>query len=369
MKFELFFVGGGSGGHVIPAKTLIEELRAQPEVAISYVGDRNSIEYQLMKELVPFYPIKTGKLRRYFSWENFTDLFKIAAGFLQSLGILFFKSRRHTLIFSTGGFVSVPFVLAGRVLGFRIFIHEQTSRVGLANKICSRLARKVFISFEASRNYFPAQKVVFSGYPVRREMFSNLAGLPKPQGLDLEAATKPIVFVTGGGNGSLQLNEAVKRQLTELTAKYLVLHQVGAKFLTEYARFDSASYRAFDFVKEEMPYLLRRADVVISRAGAGTVCELLAIQKRSVFVPLKIAQKNEQFHNATEAKNKLGSVILTEDELKSVNLLELIETFTRAVPPAHEHVKNTSALEAGPPAKFSKGREFLLQQILDGLQA
>ncbi len=372
MKNDVFFVGGGSGGHVVPAKTLIEALRSASDLSISYVGDRSSIEFQLIKDLVPFYGIKTGKLRRYFSWQNFTDVFKIFFGFLQSLAILIPKKQVRTLVFSTGGFVAVPLVLAARVLGVKVYIHEQTSRVGLANRICSRFASKIFISFESSRSFFPPKKVVYSGYPVRKEFFLALDSLAKPSGIDFSEIKKPVLFITGGGNGSLLLNELVKKNLEFLSQKYFIVHQVGEKFFEEYSLMASDTYRVFSFINDEMPFLLRRAELVISRAGAGTVSELLAIQKKSIYVPLKIAQKNEQFFNAMEAKNSLGSMVLSEDEVKDVQLPQLLDQFykelalrqneNQLVARDLEHDKQTKALGA------SKGTAFLVSEILSAFK-
>ena len=320
---HVIFSGGGSGGHVIPAITLIKKLQSQG-FSISYIGSKNGIEKKLISELhLPYYAIATGKLRRYFSVQNFIDPFKIIFGMIQAFSMLLPLKKDQTLVFSTGGFVSVPVVVAARLLGFKVFIHEQTSRVGLANKIAGKFASKVFVSFEASKQFFESSKVMLSGYPVRDECYDAKIRVKVIAGVSIADIKKPILFVTGGGNGSLLLNEAVSKEIVELKRKYFVFHQVGAQFVKDFEKFNDDDYRSFGFLGEGMIDLYKSASLVISRAGAGTVCELIALGKPSVFVPLKIAQFNEQWHNACEARDKLGSKIFTEDEFKQVSLMEL----------------------------------------------
>lgn len=324
MKIKhVVFSGGGSGGHVVPAITLIKKLQAQG-FAISYIGSKQGIEKKLIQEqLIPYYEIATGKLRRYFSFQNFIDPFKIVFGVMQAFCLLLPLNRKSTLIFSTGGFISVPVVVAARVLGFKVFIHEQTSRVGLANKIAGKFASKVFVSFEASKKFFNKDKVVLSGYPVRDECFDEQIRSKQIAGIKLDEIKKPILFVTGGGNGSMLLNESVKKEIQELKDKYFVFHQVGAQFVKDFEAYNDEDYRCFGFLTDGMIDLYKSAELVISRAGAGTVCELIALGKTSVYVPLKIAQFNEQWHNACEAKERLGSILFTEDEFKDVFISKL----------------------------------------------
>ena len=175
---QIFFTGGGSGGHVVPALTLIGAIRKSSDINIYYVGGIRSVERELVRNQgLEYYAIQTGKLRRYFSIDNMIDFFKFFIGIVQSLVILFKYKKRETLIFSTGGFVGLPLVIAAGILGFPVFIHEQTSRVGLANKIASYFAEKIFISFLESQKFFPEHKIIFSGYPLK-----DLCFTPKEQG-------------------------------------------------------------------------------------------------------------------------------------------------------------------------------------------
>ncbi|PIK14763.1 UDP-N-acetylglucosamine--N-acetylmuramyl-(pentapeptide) pyrophosphoryl-undecaprenol N-acetylglucosamine transferase [Halobacteriovorax sp. JY17] len=324
---KIIFTGGGSGGHVMPAITLLKELINDENYSIYYIGGRNSIERNLISEFnIKYVPIFTGKLRRYLSLENFTDIFKIILGTIQSFFFLLFKSR-DTLIFSTGGFVSVPVVVAGKLTGKKIFIHEQTSRVGLANKICSIFANKVFVSFEESLKFFPKEKTILSGYPIRRECFDTSLNFSEFKGISLSQPDRPILFITGGGNGSLLLNDLIKEDIKYLEDHYITIHQVGKKFISEFEKLKTDSYIPVSFIGKEIIDIMKSSAIIISRAGAGTVCELMALQKRSIFVPLKIAQQNEQYHNAMEASRKLGSLVISEDELLNLSIKTILSTF------------------------------------------
>lgn len=317
------FTGGGSGGHVMPALTLIDELRRRGGFDIAYVGSHTGIERQIVTgKGVPYTAISTGKLRRYLSVENLTDIGRVAWGTLQAFG--WFLRRPRGLVFSTGGFVSVPVVVAGRLTGQTVYVHEQTSRAGLANRLAARFAHAVFVSFEASRALFPSGKTEVSGYPLRPACFAAEDRPVQVAGRDLSEVDGPILFLTGGGNGSKLLNEWLRDHLPRLRERFFVVHQVGKMFAEEYAQHDDERYVSTAFV-DDMIGVLRRADVVVSRAGAGTVQELMALGKRSLFVPLAIAQKNEQYHNAMEAHERLGSVVIEEGELPTADLVALAE--------------------------------------------
>ncbi|MDD0854173.1 UDP-N-acetylglucosamine--N-acetylmuramyl-(pentapeptide) pyrophosphoryl-undecaprenol N-acetylglucosamine transferase [Halobacteriovorax sp. GB3] len=322
----IIFTGGGSGGHVIPALTIIQKLKeSKKNYQIVYFGSYKGIESTIVPEQVDRYiGISTGKIRRYLSFENVKDIFKIGLGLIQSFIKLLSYSSKDTVIFSTGGFVSVPVVIAGKITGKKVYVHEQTTRMGLANKVSSYFANKVFVSFEESLKFIKGN-AFYSGYPVRSECFDHQLRVKTFKHIDLSTIDKPLFFITGGGNGSLLINERIKEVLDELKEQYVVIHQVGKNFLKEYESFNDESYLALDFVQEGMIDLFKKAEVILSRAGAGTVCELMALKKKSIFIPLKIAQKNEQYHNAMAAKELCGSVVCTEDELQNKSLTALIE--------------------------------------------
>jgi UDP-N-acetylglucosamine--N-acetylmuramyl-(pentapeptide) pyrophosphoryl-undecaprenol N-acetylglucosamine transferase len=323
---DIIFTGGGSGGHVMPAITLIKKLKESNSWRISYIGSKNGIERSLISEYdISYRHVLTGKLRRYFSVQNFLDLFKISLGFLQSL-LHFIKMPSNTIVFATGGFVCVPVVIAAKLTGKKVFIHEQTSRVGLANKICSKFADTIFVSFEESIKFFPVERTELSGYPLRDECYTEEIKTSNFNNFSLKG-DRPLLFITGGGNGSLLLNNLIKKDLDELTKTYRIIHQVGKAFIEEFNQFKSNEYLPVAFVGSEMIDIMKSSEIVISRAGAGTVCELMALKKRSIYIPLKIAQKNEQYHNAIEAKNNLGSLVVEEDQLENLDIFELISKF------------------------------------------
>ncbi len=337
-KKAVIFTGGGSGGHVVPALTLIAKLR-QKHTRIYYFGSYKGIESKLTQGKVDrYFAVSTGKLRRYIDLQNITDIFRLAIGLIQCFFYLSRLRFSSNVIVSMGGFVSVPTVIAGKLLGYKIIVHEQTSRVGLANKIASIFAKTVFVSFKDSLKFFPKDKVRYSGYPVRDEFkttqFENL----NFEGVELKTAKRPIFFVTGGGNGSKLLNDKIKENLDKLCAEYIVIHQVGSQYIDEYSKLKGEYYKPVAFLGDEMPDLMKASKYILSRSGAGTVAELISLGKPSLFIPLKIAQKNEQYHNAMEANRLIGSLVIEESQFENIDLIsELKKIPEAAIPQDREH--------------------------------
>jgi UDP-N-acetylglucosamine--N-acetylmuramyl-(pentapeptide) pyrophosphoryl-undecaprenol N-acetylglucosamine transferase len=322
----LIFTGGGSGGHVMPALTILKSVNPKNIYDVHYIGGISSIERELVKDYtLTYHPIHTGKLRRYLSMDNLKDVARIFLGLYDAFKVLWKFNRKDSLVFSTGGFVSVPVVLAAKLQRKKVFIHEQTSRVGLANKICSTFADRVFISFEDSFKFFDENKTFFSGYPLRQECYTDDIRPVTIKGRLLNDETKPILFVTGGGNGAQLINKLIEKNFKVLTQKYLIIHQTGKAFYNDFEKLKHPDYIAVPFVGTEMIDLFKLATVTVSRSGAGTVCELIAVGKKSIYVPLKIAQKNEQFFNALEAHKKLGSIIIEEKELTDESFLAALD--------------------------------------------
>lgn len=325
-KKILIFTGGGSGGHVMPALTIIKKINQHKHYEIHYIGGIKSIESELVRDYeLTYHAIHTGKLRRYLSIENLKDIGRIFLGLIDSWKVLFQFDKESTLVFSSGGFVSVPVVVAAYIQGKKIFIHEQTSRVGLANKICSYFADKIFISFEDSFNYFNKSKTFYSGYPLREECYEETVHPIIINGQNINDSAKPILFITGGGNGAMLLNKLIEKNLTELTKNFLVIHQTGKAFLSEFEKYKNSDYIPLAFIGTEMIDLFKLATVTLSRSGAGTVSELIAVGKKSIYVPLRIAQKNEQYYNALEAQRKLGSIVIEEKDLNDESFMKAIK--------------------------------------------
>ena len=322
---HIIFTGGGSGGHVIPALCLIRLLKKE-DYGISYVGREEGIEFDVVnKEGVEYHSICSGKLRRYFSLENIVDIFKLGWGVIQSLFLLRSFRKKDTLIFSTGGFVALPLVIGAGLCGFFVIIHEQTARAGLANRISSFFADKILLSFKSAKEFFPKKKTIITGYPLRDDFYKPVKSLEI-----FSEINRPVLFVSGGGNGSKLINEVIRKNLDHLKKKYFIIHQTGMGSLDEFESLKDDYYHPLGFIGNEIISYYYHSNIVISRAGAGTVCELTALGKKSIFIPLAIAQKNEQYHNAMEAKKSLGSTILTEDEFKQADLISLLDDFKSA---------------------------------------
>lgn len=348
-KKTIIFTGGGSGGHVVPGITLMNDF-SKKGFDIYYIGSFQGIERDLTKGHVKdYFAISTGKLRRYLDLENLKDCFRIIKGFFDSFKILKKIRQKKQVLISMGGFVSVPVVLAAKLLGIKVVIHEQTTRVGLANKICSIFADRVYVSFRDSLSFFPKLKTFYSGYPIRDEFFSGEIKDTVLNGIKLNASSKPIFFITGGGNGAKVLNDKIRDNLEWLQERYLIIHQVGGFAISEYESLSSENYIPLAFIGDEMIDVYKLSTIIISRSGAGTVCELMALGKKSIFVPLKIAQKNEQYFNAKAASEELGSIIISEDEFKEIDFKKLINDFK-----VYERVGESK----------NNGKDFLVKEIL-----
>jgi UDP-N-acetylglucosamine--N-acetylmuramyl-(pentapeptide) pyrophosphoryl-undecaprenol N-acetylglucosamine transferase len=338
-KENYIFTGGGSGGHVLPALTLIKQLKLSNNALFYYIGSHEGIEKSLAAEHeLNYTAISTGKLRRYLSVENIKDIFKVLLGLIQAYLFLFKFKRKECIIVATGGFVIVPVVIAAWLQRKKVVIHEQTSRVGLANKLASFFAKRVFVTFPSSRQFFPEQKVAVTGYPLRSEIFE--------EHLCRYDEDKPLLFITGGGNGSALINHAIEEIRVELLKEFSIVHQVGKKHYDDLKGYETDRYKVFDFIGEEMIDLLKEADVIISRSGAGTVVELMALGKPSVFIPLKIAQKNEQYHNALEAHESLGSIIIEEKDLSRDTLLSAVQSMRNRKSRARTGINPTPVIAA-----------------------
>ena len=328
-KRTILLTGGGSGGHAMPLIAIYEALNKfanEKNLDFNYlwVGSKYHIEGKLASELdLPFAPISTGKLRRYFSFRNFIDLFKVFFGFIQSLFLI--MRHKPAVVFSTGGFVSVPVVVAASFLRTHIIIHEQTIDAGLANKIAARFAHTVAVTFEESKRYFPSKKVMLTGIPLRSSIRVEHPELSHEQlGLSKDL---PTIYITGGGLGCHILNETILELLPELLVEYQVVFQTGnalggedyrqvCEFKQKLANVKQQErLQIYNFVTNELADIYQVADLVIARSGAGTVNELIALKKPAIFVPLAIATNNEQLKNAHIMADVGAAIIIEETQL------------------------------------------------------
>lgn len=318
---RIVLTGGGTAGHVTPNMALIPRLK-EAEFDIHYIGSYEGIESKLITDMgIPYYGISSGKLRRYIDLKNLSDPFRVVKGYTQASKLL--KKLKPDVVFSKGGFVSVPVVLAAKRRGIPVIIHESDMTPGLANKICIPSAVKVCHNFPETANYLPAEKAVLTGSPVREELFS---GNPD-KGMEICNFTneKPVILVTGGSLGSVNINQAIRSNLDAILEKYQVIHLCG-KGKAEDSLQGRNGYIQFEYAGEELSHLLAAADIVISRAGANAICELLALQVPNILIPLSMAaSRGDQILNAKSFEKQGFSKVIMEEDLTSESLMTAIE--------------------------------------------
>ena len=309
MSKRIVLTGGGTAGHVTPHLSLIPRLR-EMGYEIHYIGT-SGIEKQMISKIpdIRYHEVKSGKLRRYFSWQNFIDPFKVIWGALQSVAAI--HKIKPDVCFSKGGFVSVPVVFGAWLCRVPTICHESDLTPGLANRICSKFAMKVCTTFPECAKALGA-KGVHTGTPLRPELFkgSRAAGLAL-SGFD---GVKPILLMTGGSLGAQSVNKCLREALPQLLPHMDVLHLCGKGNLDE-SLVNTPGYCQKEFLSEEMPDALAVADIVLSRAGSNTLSELLALHKPMLLVPYPLsASRGDQVENAKSyAAEGLAHVLMQED--------------------------------------------------------
>ena len=321
MGKTIVLTGGGTAGHVTPNIALVPELEKQG-YSISYIGAYRGMEKQLIEGIgLPYEGIASGKLRRYFDWKNFTDPFKVLKGYWEARGIL--KKKKPDIVFSKGGFVTVPVVLAASHLNIPVIVHESDMTPGLANRICFRAADAICCNFPETLSYLPGEKSVCTGSPIRRELLEGDAQRAR-ESLGF-SPQKPVILLMGGSLGSRALNGILRENLSEVLKKYCVIHVCGKDNLAAELS-DVKDYRQFEYVYDELKDYLALADLIISRAGANAICEILALAKPNILVPLpKKASRGDQILNARAFAARGFSEMLQEEEIDRDGLLLAIE--------------------------------------------
>lgn len=318
---KIILTGGGTAGHVTPNIALIPELQKRG-YEIHYIGSKDGIETKLMSEFdIPYYGISSGKLRRYFDVKNFTDPVRIIKGYTEAAKII--KRVKPDVIFSKGGFVTVPVVLAAKRKKVPCVLHESDISPGLANRLCIPSATAVCANFPETLSHLPEEKAHLTGSPIRKELFSG----NRLNGLDFcgFSTDKPVILVIGGSLGSVRVNEAVRDILPELLEQYQVIHLCGKDKVDE-SLADVKGYAQFEYIQKELCDLLGAADLVISRAGANAICELLALHKPNILIPLSLeASRGDQILNAESFEKQGFSYVIREEELSSEKLLGAVK--------------------------------------------
>ena len=317
---RIILTGGGTAGHVTPNIALIPGLR-ELGYDIQYIGSYNGIEKELIEPFgIPYHGISSGKLRRYFSVKNFTDPFRVVKGFSEARKLI--KDLKPDVIFSKGGFVSVPVVLAGKKCKVPVIIHESDMTPGLANKIAIPSAVKVCCNFPETLDCLPKGKAILTGSPIRQELLSG----NKIAAMDLcgFTADKPVILVIGGSLGSVIVNNAVRQGLPKLLEDFQIIHLCG-KGKTDESLKDTKGYCQFEYVKDELRDIFALSDIVISRAGANAICELLALRKPNLLIPLSAnASRGDQILNARSFERQGFSMVLEEENLTEDSLVRAV---------------------------------------------
>ena len=317
---KIILTGGGTAGHVTPNLALLPSLK-EAGYEIRYIGSYQGMERKLIETAgIPYDGISSGKLRRYFDIKNFSDPFRVVKGYAEARRLL--KRHKPYVIFSKGGFVAVPVVLAAKHYKIPVIIHESDMTPGLANKICIPSALNVCCNFPETLKYLPSDKAVLTGSPIRAELLQGdrLSGLSYAH----LSAGRPVLLVIGGSLGSVAVNTAVRNILPRLLSSYQVIHICGKGNLDE-SLIGTAGYVQYEYVDAPLKHLFAAADLVISRAGANSICELLALRKPNLLIPLSAAaSRGDQILNANSFAKQGFSKVLEEEALSDDSLFDAI---------------------------------------------
>ncbi len=324
-KYKIIMTGGGSAGHVTPNLAIIPKLK-ELGYEVQYIGTEDGIERKIINEQnIKYHIISSGKLRRYFDIRNFTDPFKVIKGVFEAFKII--KKEKPNIVFSKGGFVSVPVVIGAYFNKIPVISHESDLTPGLANKIAAPYSTKVCVTFPESLEKLKADKGILTGTPIREELLKG----SKEKGLGFCGfkGDKPLIMVMGGSLGSRFINEVLRKSLFDLLLKYDIVHICGRNNIDESLK-NIGGYRQFEYVSEEMPDLLAAADILVSRAGANAIFEFLALKKPNILIPLsKKSSRGDQILNAASFERSGFSVVIQEEKMNSEVLTNKINELFR----------------------------------------
>lgn len=319
---KIVLTGGGTAGHVTPNLALIPFLKEDGWEVI-YIGSEKGIERSLIEaEGIPYYSIPTGKLRRYLSKENFSDMFRVVKGVAEAKKRI--KEIKPDLVFSKGGFVAVPVVLAAKANGVPVIIHESDITPGLANKIAMPFAKVICTTFPETLGHISKQKGVHTGSPIRKELFEG----NRQKGLETCGfdGNKPVLLMMGGSLGAVKLNQCLRAEIPALLQKFDIIHLCGKGNL-ETDLLKQKGYKQFEYVSTGLADLFDAADVIVSRAGSNSICEFLALKKPHLLIPLsKNASRGDQILNAASFAKQGFARVLPEEEMTPESLMENINT-------------------------------------------
>lgn len=327
-KKTIILTGGGTAGHVSLNEAIIPSL-IKKGYDVHYIGSHEGIEREIIGNAfpdVPYYAISSGKLRRYFSVENFKDPFKVLAGVMQAYKVI--RKVKPTVIFSKGGFVSVPVVLAAKMANVPVVAHESDVTPGLANKIALPFASHVFTVFKETTKHLPSDKVTCTGSIIREQLFQG----NRQKGLELCGFNeeRKVLMVMGGSLGSVVLNDALRENLKGLLERFQIIHLCGRGNL-DGSLSGVAGYKQFEYVTDELPDLLFAANYIVSRAGSNSIFEFLTLHKPMLLIPLSAEKsRGDQILNANLFKKQGFAHVLQEEYLTSESFLKALDTLVAA---------------------------------------
>jgi len=321
-----------TGGHLSPLLSIIEEMKDKADILVvgrkyTFESDNAlSLEFQIISKMnIPFFDLKAARLQRKFTRHTLPSFLKAPSSFL--LAMAFLKKYKPDAVLTFGGYIGLPISVAAKTQKIPVFLHEQTLEAGLTNKFISLFAKKIFISFPSSASFFPPGKTILTGNPLRQEIFETKEKIDIPLG-------RKVLLIMGGSSGSHRINLLIEHALYGLIKNYTVIHQTGDSqefkdydrlftLKNEFDKEDKKHYIIKKFIDpSEIGYIYQRADLVISRAGANTISELIALQKKAVLIPLPYSQNNEQRKNALMFENLKRGVILEERDMSPEKLAE-----------------------------------------------
>ena len=319
MSRRIILTGGGTAGHVTPNLALVPYLK-EAGFEVAYIGSDIYIESKLIPQMgITYTGISTGMLRRYKTIKNLTDPFKVFKGIHQAKK--FIKEFKPNIVFSKGGFVGLPVAYAAFLCHVPVIIHESDMTSGLANKLSIPVAKKVCCNFPETVKELPKRKAVLTGSPIREELLKGDA--EKGRIMCNFHSEKPVIMAIGGSLGAASINQAVRDALPTLLQDFQVIHICGKGKLDE--NFDNINgYKQFDYITDGLNNLFALSDLVISRAGANSICELLALKKPNLLIPLSKASRGDQILNAKSFESQGYSMVLSDDECNAENLIEKV---------------------------------------------
>ena len=354
-KYKIIMTGGGTAGHVTPNLALCPKLK-EKGFEIKYIGSIDGIEKSIIqKNNIPYFGISSGKLRRYFDMKNFSDPFKVLKGVFQAMSIL--SKEKPDVVFSKGGFVAVPVVIAAHLKKIPIVAHESDMTPGLANKLSAPFCDKLCVTFRESLKYIKDNKGILTGSPIREQILKG----NRNEGLKIcgFSDNKKTLFVMGGSTGSKIINDTIRNNIKELLKQFNIIHVCGKSNLDDACN-KLQGYAQFEYVNEELPHLMAAADYIVSRAGANSIFEFLSLKKPTLLIPLsKKVSRGDQILNAKSFEKEGYALVLEEEEIASESFMKKIDELKQ---------KEKQLIDSMDKSNMKNGVDNIVKILLDSIK-